>query len=92
MKGTKLNVLNTKDETRNKVPDKVSELSVPDTHFDQQQYTPHMVRGQIAQTNQVFEFLTGYILTPREQPSHYHQKLSTEITQDINLPLVEQTQ
>ena len=36
-----LHVLNTKDETRNKTPDKVSEFMVPDTHFDRQSHTHH---------------------------------------------------
>ena len=34
-------VLNTNDETRNKIPDEVSEMSVPDTHFDRQPRTHH---------------------------------------------------
>ena len=34
-----LHVLNTNDETRNKIPDELSELSVPDTHFDRQPHT-----------------------------------------------------
>ena len=34
-------VLNTNDETRNKIPDWVSELTVPDTHFDRQPHTHH---------------------------------------------------
>ena len=36
-----LHVLNTKDETRNKIPGEVSELWVQDTHFDQQPHTHH---------------------------------------------------
>ena len=34
-------VLNKNDETRNNIPDKVSELSVPETHFDRQTHTHH---------------------------------------------------
>ena len=34
-------VLNINDETRKKIPDEVSELSVPDTHFDRQSQTHH---------------------------------------------------
>ena len=33
----------------------------------------------------------GRILTPRNPPSHQHQKLSTQISQDHNLPTVEKT-
>ena len=36
-----LHELNTNDETRNNIPDEVSELSVPETHFDQQSHTHH---------------------------------------------------
>ena len=38
-----LHVFNTNDETRNNVPDEVSELSVPGTHSDQQ---PHIHLSQ----------------------------------------------
>ena len=37
-----LHVLNTNDETRNKIPDQLSELSIPDTHFDRQPHTHHI--------------------------------------------------
>ena len=37
-----LHVLNTNNETRNNIPDKVSELSVPGTHFDRQPHTHHI--------------------------------------------------
>ena len=50
-----------------------------------------MVTGQTAQTNQFSEFLTGRIVTPRNPPSHQYQNLSTQVTQDNNLPVVEQT-
>ena len=50
-----------------------------------------MVRGQTAQPNQFPEFLTGRIVTPRNPPSHQYQNLSTQVSQDDNLPAVEQT-
>ena len=79
------------DETRHNNPDEVSELSVPETHFDRQAHTHHMVAGQTAQTNQFPEFFTGRIVTPRNPPSHQYQNLSTRVSQDNNLPVVEQT-
>ena len=51
----------------------------------------HMVTKQTAQPNQVPEFLTGRIVTPRNPPSHQYQNLSTQVSQDNNLPMVEQT-
>ena len=51
----------------------------------------HMVTGQTAQTNQFPEFLTGRILTPRNPASHQYQNLSTQVSPDKNLPVVEQT-
>ena len=86
-----LDVSNVNDETRHNIPDEVSELSVPETHFDRQAHTHHMMTGQTAQTNQFPEFLTGRILTSRHPPSHQYQNLSTQETQDNNLPVVEQT-
>ena len=53
--------------------------------------TRHMVTGQTAQTNQFPEFLTGRIQTPRNPPSHQYRNLSTQVSQDNNLPVVEQT-
>ena len=50
-----------------------------------------MVTGQITQTNQIPEFLTGRILTPRNPPSHQNQNLSTQKSQDNSLPMLEQT-
>ena len=47
--------------------------------------------GQTAQTNQIPEFLTGRILTPHNPPSDQHQNLSTQVSQDNNLPMVVQT-
>ena len=66
-------------------------MSVPETRFDRQIHTHHMVTGQTSQTNQIPEFLTGRILTPRISPSHRHQNLSTQVSQDNNLPMVGQT-
>ena len=86
-----LGVSNVYDETRHNIPDEVNELLVPETHFDRQSHTHHMVTGQTAQTNQFPEFLIGRILTPRNPPSHQYQDLSTQVSQDNNLPVVEQT-
>ena len=98
----RLDVSNVNDETRHNNPDEVSELPVPETHFDRQTHTHHlvtgpsnpthhMVTGQTAQTNQFPEFLTGRIVTPRKPPSHQYQNLSTQLSQDNNLPVLEQT-
>ena len=51
----------------------------------------HMVTGQTTQKNQIPEFFTGRILSPRNPPSHQYQNLSTQVSQDNNLPVVEQT-
>ena len=79
------------DETRNKILDEVNELSVPETRSDRQTHTHHMVTGRTAQTNQIPVFLTGLILTPRNPPSHQHQILSTQVSQDNNIPMVGRT-
>ena len=50
-----------------------------------------MVTGQTAQTNQFPEFLTRRIQTPRNPSSHQYQNQSTQVSQDNNLPKVEQT-
>ena len=47
--------------------------------------------GQTPQKKQIPEFLTGRTLTPRNPPSHQYQNLSTQVSQDNNLPMVEQT-
>ena len=86
-----LHVSNVNDETRHKIPDKVSELSVPETHFDRQAHTHHTVKGQTTQTIQIPEFFTGHILTPLNPPSHQYQNLSTQVPRDNKLPMVEQT-
>ena len=90
-KDNTLQVLNVIDETWNKIPVEISELSVPGTLYDRQSHTHHMVTGQTAQTNQIPEFLTVRILTQRNQTSHQHQNLSTQVSQDNNLRVVEQT-
>ena len=41
-----LHVRNVKDETRYNIPDEVSESSFPETHFDRQAHTHHMVTGK----------------------------------------------
>ena len=66
-------------------------MSVSETRFDRQPQTHHMVTGRTAQTNQITEFLTGRILTPRNPQSHQYQNLSTQVSQDNDLPVVEQT-
>ena len=85
-----LHVINVNDETQNIIPDEVSELSVPEERFDRQTHTHDVVTGQTTQTNQIPEFPTGRILTPCIPLSHQHQNLSTEVSQDSNLPMVEQ--
>ena len=40
-----LDASNVNDETRHNNPDEVSELSIPETHFDRQAHTHHMVTG-----------------------------------------------
>ena len=110
-----LRVSNVTDETRQNISDEVSELSVPETHFDRQPHSHHMVTGvkerhnmltgdseqihnchhmvtgQTAQTNQFPEFLTGHIQTPRNPSTHQYQNLSTQVSQDNNLPVAQQT-
>ena len=97
-----LHVSDVNVETRHNIPDEVSELSVPETHLDRQPHSHHMATGpsnpihhmvtaQTAPTNQIPDFLTGRILTPRNPPSHQIQNLSTQVSQDNNLPRVEQT-
>ena len=47
--------------------------------------------GQTTQTKQIPEFLTGRISTPRNPSSHQQRNLSTQVPQDTNLPMIEQT-
>ena len=42
-----LHVSEVNDETRHKIPDEVSELSVPETHFDRQAHTHHNCRIEV---------------------------------------------
>ena len=97
-----IGVTNINDEARLNSQDGVSELSVPGTQFDRQSHTHHMitepsiethhmVTGQTAQINQFPEFLSGRIITSRKSPLHQYQNLSTQVSQDNNLPVVEQT-
>ena len=65
-----LRVLNTNDETSEKIRAEVSETWVSEKHFDRQSHTHNKVTGQRARTNQIPEILTGRMLTPREQQSH----------------------
>ena len=84
-------ISNGNDETQNYTPDEVSELSVPEARFDRQTHSHHMVTGQTTQTNQIPEFLTQRISTPRNPPSTQYQNLSTQVSQHNDLPTVEQT-
>ena len=79
------------DNTRNHLPDEVSESSVPRTYFDRQPHTYHMVTGLTAEANPTPDFLTGRILTPYDPPSHHHQNFLTKVSQDHNLIFIEQT-
>ena len=66
-------------------------MPVPETQFDRQTHAHHLVTGQAAQTIQFPEFLTGRTVTPRNLSSHQYQNLSTQVSQDNNLPVAEQT-
>ena len=46
-----LDLSNVNDETRHNIPDEVSELSVPETHFDRQAQTHHKNSARIAQSD-----------------------------------------
>ena len=67
-------------------------MSATEAHFDGQTHTHHIVTGKIAQTYQITVFPTGRSLTPGNPPSHQQQNLSTQVSQDNSLPMVEQTQ
>ena len=90
--GTKkvLHVSILNDKTRENIPDEVCELSVLDTYFDRQTHTHHIVTGQTTQTNQIPEFRTGRILKLHNPPSPQQQNLSTQVSQNNNIPMVEQ--
>ena len=66
-------------------------MSASEAHFNRQPHIHHMVTGQTTQPNQIPEFLTGRIVTPRNPPSHQYQNLSTQVSQDNNLAVFEQT-
>ena len=51
----------------------------------------YTVTGQTVHTNQIPEFLTGRTQTPGNPSSHQYQNLSTQVSQDNHLPVVEQT-
>ena len=86
-----LHVSNVIDETQNNISGEISELSVTETRLDRQIHTDHMVTGQTTKTNQISEFLTGRTLSPGNPPSQDRQELSTQVSQDNNFPMVEQT-
>ena len=97
-----LDASNVNGETRHNNPDEVNELSIPETHFDRQAHTHHMVTGpnnpnhhmvtgETAQTNHFPDFPTGRIVTPRNPPSHQYHSPSTQVSQDNILPVVVQT-
>ena len=97
-----LGVTNINDETLCSFHDRVNGLSARGTQFGRRSpthcmalggstETHHMVTGQTAQKNQFPEFLTGRIQTPRNPSAHQYQNLSTQVSQDNNLPVVEQT-
>ena len=56
-----LHFLNANDETRNNIPDEISELSVPGTIFDRQPHT-HRSNGSssVQNSNQGWTLLDGY--------------------------------
>ena len=69
----------TKEETRKKILDEVSDLSVVGTLFSGQSYPHHMVTRQSTGTNQSPEFLKRRTLTQHDPASHQHQNLSTHV-------------
>ena len=85
-----LHISNGNHETRNNIPDEVKELSVPEARFDRQTHIHHMVTVQTPQTNQLPEFITWRNLTPRNSASPQHQVLSTQVSQNNNLPMLEE--
>ena len=85
-----LDVFNTIDETRNNIPDEVSELSVPGTHFDRQSHIHHN-RWRIKFSNssinssvsvlghlQLFQFIREQLSWPEIITKHFiglHNKI-----------------
>ena len=84
-------MLNIIDDSGIKIPNEVSELSNPDTHFDRQPQSHHLLTGETVRTNQVPDFLKGRTRTPHKQQSHQYQNLSTQVSNDIKLPMIEHT-
>ena len=75
-----LRVPNVNDETRLNIPDEVSELSVPETRFDRQPQTHHMVTG----AKECHDILTGgseefrnthHMVTGAEEQIHNHHDM-----------------
>ena len=85
-----LYVSNVNDETPNNIPNEVSELLAPGTYFDRQPHTHFMLTGETAQTSQILEIPRRRILAPLIPP-HQHRDLSTQVSQDNSLPMIEQT-
>ena len=94
-----LHISKMNDEARSNIPGDVSELSVPESRFDRQSHTchmvtrlsnatHHMVTGQTTHTIQFTELPTGPNSTPRNPPSHQHQHLSRQVSQDTKLHMV----
>ena len=54
-------------------------------------HNSHHMAYQTAHTNQIPEFFTRRTQTPRNPSSHQCQNLSTQVSQDNNLPVVQQT-
>ena len=69
-----LDISNVNDETRHNIPDEVSELLAPETHFNRQSHTHHMVTGQTTQTNQFPEFLLDVF---QHHATHHHTNIRT---------------
>ena len=82
-----LGASNVNDETRHNIPDEVSELSVPKTHFDQQPQTHNMVTGVGLEPTHPKTLRTcqrKYHKTTINQWSNKHQEIKTQ-TQIIPL-------
>ena len=80
-----LGVSNPNDETRHNIPDEVSELSVPETHFDRQAQTHHTFQEQTLETEQkqFFENIiisSGFALHKKELEiitTYFHKRKKT---------------
>ena len=78
-----LGVSNVHDETRHNIPDEVSELSAPETHFHRQPHTHHMVTGQTAQPNQFHR-------VPYRAHCNTTQPTITSISEPVNTSITRQ--